>query len=134
MRVHRSLEQFDPTRPLKPWVSRIAYNVCLRRLERVSRKRTELREPERFGELPDERAPRPDEQAHSNEEAALLGVALEALPAQDRALITLHYNEGLSMAELSESTDMPVNTVKTRLRRARLKLREVLTPRLSRRT
>ena len=37
VRVHRYFERFDASRPIEPWLSSIAYNVCLRRLKGVAR-------------------------------------------------------------------------------------------------
>lgn len=45
--------------------------------------------------------------------------ALGRIPADQRRVIVLHYYVGLSVDEISQETDCPVNTVKTRLARAR---------------
>lgn len=130
MRMHRSFDGFDPTRPLAPWIGRITYNVCLRQLERAGRRQGEtltgddLPEPERepgSGGAPEERAA-------TREASALLVQAVDELPAQDRALLALRYREGLSDAEVSEATGMPVGTVKTRIFQARARLRQRLSP------
>ncbi len=120
LRMHRSFHTFDSTRPMSPWVARTAYHVCLRRLESAARKPVE----------PDavEEARSPEQAAASQEAASLLARALQDLPAQDRALLDLRYREGLSDAEVSEATGMPVNTVKTRIFRARARLRGWLAP------
>jgi RNA polymerase sigma-70 factor (ECF subfamily) len=62
------------------------------------------------------------------EAGALLVEALEHLSAQDRVLVDLRYREGLSDAEVAEATGMPVGTVKTRLHRARGRLKGLLAP------
>ena len=43
-------------------------------------------------------------------------------------MVLMHYREGMSLAEVAEVVDMPVNTVKTRLYRARGALRKILAP------
>jgi RNA polymerase sigma-70 factor (ECF subfamily) len=83
-------------------------------------------EPEKLNGVGDANARGPEEQAANQETGELLLAAMDHLPAQDRALLTLRYREGLSDAELAEATDMKVNTVKTRLHRARLALRQRL--------
>lgn len=45
--------------------------------------------------------------------------ALGCIPAEQRRVIVLHYYVGMSVDEISQETDCPVNTVKTRLARAR---------------
>ncbi len=45
--------------------------------------------------------------------------ALGRIPAEQRRAIVLHYYVGMSVDEISRETDCPVNTVKTRLARAR---------------
>lgn len=132
LRMHRSFEGYDPTRPLAPWVSRTTYHACLRRLQSSARRARRLeREPSLSGDFdPDARSP--EQSAEASEAAALLARAVEELPAQDRALLDLRYREGLSDAEVSEATGMPVNTVKTRLFRARARLRGWLAPLLTR--
>lgn len=132
LRMHRSFDGYDPTRPLAPWVSRTTYHACLRRLQSSARKAGRLeREPSLAGSF-DPEARSPEQSAEASEAAALLARAVEALPAQDRALLDLRYCEGLSDAEVSEATGMPVNTVKTRLFRARARLRGWLAPLLKR--
>lgn len=131
LRMHRSFDSYDPTRPLAPWVSRTTYHACLRRLQASGRRAGMLEQEEALLVHADPAAPSPEQAAAASEAAALLARAVEELPAQDRALLDLRYREGLSDAEVSEATGMPVNTVKTRLFRARAKLRGWLGPRLT---
>lgn len=131
LRMYRSFGTYDATRPLAPWVSRTTYNACLRRLQTSARRAGQLeREPSLAIEA-DPAAPSPEQSAAAGEAAALLARAVGELPAQDRALLDLRYREGLSDADVSEATGMPVNTVKTRIFRARAKLRAWLGPHLS---
>jgi RNA polymerase sigma-70 factor (ECF subfamily) len=128
MRVHRSIHSHDPTRPLAPWMSKITYHVCLRRISRRSRstdKEVELYE----SDVPEEEAENtPESHLTGKQTTARVLQALDQLSAQDRALVAMRYTEGFTDSEIAESTDMPVGTVKTRLHRARNKLREILAP------
>jgi RNA polymerase sigma-70 factor, ECF subfamily len=129
LRVHKYFDRFDTTRPVEPWISSIAYNVCLRRLKGVAR--TSTKEADTEGLTSPEEAQgfdRMEDGAASREEASLLQVGLASLAAQDRAILHMHYWQGMSTAEVSEAVDMPANTVKIRLFRARGKLRKVLGP------
>jgi len=53
---------------------------------------------------------------------------MDSLPAGWRAVLALRYAEGLSVAEVAAALDLPENTVKTRLFRAREALRGPLGP------
>jgi len=134
LRMHRSFHTFDPTRPLAPWVARTAYHACLRRLEpsRLRRASGEPEEREVLEAIEDPAQPSPEQQVAQREALGLLARALAGLSAQDRVLLDLRYREGLSDAEVSEATGMPVNTVKTRIFRARARLRAWLAPLLER--
>lgn len=52
--------------------------------------------------------------------------AVLSLPARYRAVIHLHYFEGLSVAEIAETLDLPEGTVKSQLSRGRAFLRDLL--------
>jgi RNA polymerase sigma-70 factor (ECF subfamily) len=128
LQVSRSITSHDPTRPLSPWLARITYNSCLKRLARIkvtAEKELELYE----NDLPDEDCPVTPESHMDNKQLSekVTGV-LNRLPALDRALVFMRYREGFSDSEISESTNMPVGTVKTRLHRARGRLKKWLAP------
>jgi len=126
LRIHRSFDTYDATRPLAPWVGRITYNVCLRRLTKVSRKKSLTTDPAEIAQVGDAENPGPEVRAAGKEACQILEEALLRLSAQDQALVDLRYREGLSDSEVAEATGMPVGTVKTRLHRARGKLRKML--------
>ena len=52
--------------------------------------------------------------------------ALELLPTEEAQLLKASFFDGYSHAELSEQTGMPLGTLKSRIRRALLKLRDAL--------
>jgi RNA polymerase sigma-70 factor (ECF subfamily) len=76
----------------------------------------------------DPRSPDPVREAAASEAAAEIRVRLASLPEGWRAVLSLRYAEGLRVAEIAEALDLPVNTVKTRLFRAREALRGLLAP------
>jgi RNA polymerase sigma-70 factor (ECF subfamily) len=55
-----------------------------------------------------------------------LDAALATLPPHARLCIVLAYNEGMSHAEISESTAIPLGTVKSHIARGAAHLREIL--------
>ena len=128
LRIHRSLDSFDPTRPLTPWVSRIAYNACLKRIGKEKRSVLPPEYQDDRDALRILEPPNPESEVLRREAQDYLLEALTQLSAQDRGLLVLRYREGLSDAEVSEATGMPVNTVKTRIFRSRKRLRQILAP------
>ncbi|MDO4315513.1 MAG: RNA polymerase sigma factor [Oscillospiraceae bacterium] len=98
---------------LKAWLLRAALNRCAD----VSRFR--LRRPTlSLEELPD--MPRPAD------EAAELWEAVARLPEKLRTAVHLHYAEGYRTEEIAAMLGVPAATVRTRLRRARIKLKDLL--------
>ena len=126
--VHRAIDSHDPTRPLAPWLARITYNECLKRLAKIRRvaDREWMTDEIDFPDPND--ATSPENRVNQQQISRKVDHALDRLSAQDRAMIVMRYREGFSDSEISEATRMPVGTVKTRLHRARNTLREVLAP------
>ena len=52
--------------------------------------------------------------------------AVALLPEYQRVMVTLYHAEMLSYEEIAETLDLPIGTVKSRLNRARISLREML--------
>lgn len=66
------------------------------------------------------------EAAAEEKEASAVWDAVAQLPGKFRAVVHLHYAEGYSTEEIAEMLAIPAVTVRTRLRRARLKLKSIL--------
>ena len=92
------------------WLMRVAVNSCRSRLRRAWRRELPLPDT-----LP---APGPEERQELEE--------LFALPPEDRAVIHLFYYEGLSTGEIARLTGQAEGTVRSRLSRARARLRRLL--------
>lgn len=123
LRVFRSFNSYDATRALEPWVARITVNVCARRLQAKSAGERPREDTDAASSLfEDALAPSPERQAASRELLRSLEDGFEQLTPQDRALLTLRFREGLSDSEVSGAMHMPINTVKTRIHRARAQL------------
>jgi len=128
VRMHKSFHTYDPNRPLSAWLGRITYHVCLRRIGHTSRRPADGLDPVALAALPDDELPSPERAAAGRESDDIVNRAVEQLSAQDRFLITLRYREGLADGEVAEATGMNVNTVRTRLFRARKTLKRLLAP------
>ena len=70
--------------------------------------------------------PTPLEQVQTRELAEKLVAAVEALPLEQRGAFVMFAQAGLSLEEIAQVTDVPVETAKSRLRYARARLRQAL--------
>lgn len=91
---------------MRSWLIRILLNVC----HDIQRDHKRLTPTAQLPEAP-----------HQSEEHPLLD-ALMTLPPKYRAVITLHYVEGMEVAEMARILGIPQGTVKSRLARARIAL------------
>jgi RNA polymerase sigma-70 factor (ECF subfamily) len=73
--------------------------------------------------------PDPEAQVEETETLRALAEAVAELPTAYKAVIALRYEAGLSYAEIAEILELPINTVRTHLHRAKIRLREVLAER-----
>jgi RNA polymerase sigma-70 factor, ECF subfamily len=99
------------------WIIGIAYRLALRSLRRQKRRSREWS----TGILVEQSA----DPARNTEETNWLDCALGRLPVTLRTTVTLAYQMGFSVEEISQITKTPVGTVKSRMFHARLKLRDV---------
>src|SRR5437667_110484 len=68
------------------------------------------------------------ERVELRERTDMLQAAIDTLPDYQRMMIVMYHTENKSYEEISEILDLPIGTVKSRLNRARLSLREKLEP------
>ena len=116
VRTFRSLHQWDPERPLIPWLVTIASNRCRTALARRSRHPIVLDISRDAVETP----------SASRELAEELDLAIGRLRDDYRRCFELFYRDELSVLEIGERLNIPEGTVKTWLHRARKELAEHL--------
>jgi len=114
LRVFRSLQRWDSTRPLKPWVMSIAVNRCRTWLTQRARR------PELADYLQDTAASKPSDD--STELVREIQAAVDDLRPDYRTVFALFHEQGLPYDDVAAAMDRPVGTVKTRLHRARLEV------------
>jgi RNA polymerase sigma-70 factor (ECF subfamily) len=134
----KSIDSFEERSRLSTWLYRIATNAALMRLRRKEPVQVSVEEPvERDdGEL----MPRqffdfcclPEEDLLREEAIEEMLQAVEELPATLRSVFVLRDIEGFSTQETADALDLSISAVKSRLMRARLKLREQLSVYFSR--
>lgn len=142
-------ERFDPRLgSLAAWLRRIARNRALDRLRSAARRPRLLaagavaRDNEPVGDALERLAGSTGGgPAADGEDPADAVVAswtrdrvrseIEAMPADERLVIVMAYDQELSQVEIAERLDWPLGTVKTRTRRALARLRAALSPELA---
>ena len=102
---------FESAEHEKAWLLRVTVNGCKSRLRAPWRRRT---------------APLLDAYPATAPEEGTLLEAMQALPARDRAERHLYYYEGYQTAEIAALTGLREGSVRSRLTRARTRLRQVL--------
>ncbi|MCI0343265.1 MAG: sigma-70 family RNA polymerase sigma factor [Planctomycetales bacterium] len=129
LRAFQNLRRYDPTRPFAPWLYRLGRNLSVNWVTRRPPLAASLdRRTDEGALLLDPPAPGREapEAAARAEEAGRVRAAILRLPPPYRAILTLHYFQGLAYEDLVETLELPLGTVKNRLFRAREALREVL--------
>lgn len=107
------------------WLYRLTVNACLDLLRREKRRGDEL-SLDGVDERLRDPLPGPEEAAERSETARLVREAMLSLPPDYRQVLLLRETEQLSYAEIEEITGLAAGTVKSRLSRARLALRNYL--------
>ncbi len=112
----------------RSWLLRITANASYDILRRAQRRPTTvLPDPEEGApELPDIHAVNPVEEATKSELYRHLEVALRQLPADQRAAVVLCDVYGMDYNEVAAMTESALGTVKSRIHRGRLRLRELM--------
>ena len=122
----RQAAQYDASRgAVAAWLFTLARSRAIDRLRARHARPGQAIDDRQAANVVDPRVP-PDLQVLSEEQVRHVRVALDALPALQRMAIELAYYEGLTNREIAERLEQPLGTVKTRIRLALGKLRDVL--------
>lgn len=135
IKVYRSLKGFRSESAFSTWLYRIAVNTCKNRLKssayRQRNKMVRLGNPgesegsESSVEVRDESGS-PVAELEKKERLTLIRQAVNSLPSEQKTVVALRDIEGLSYDEIASITGLNLGTVKSRLARARLDLKERL--------
>ena len=134
IRIYQAIKLFRGEANFSTWLFRIVTNIYLDRRKRARNKQhlsleeyIELEENSVARQI-ESSLPTPDRVAESRERSDTLQAAINTLPDYQRAMIVLYHTEGKSYEEIAAIMALPLGTVKSRLNRARLVLREKLQP------
>ena len=114
LRAYRALPDFRGESQVRSWLYRIATNLALNAVTRRREYPTEIM-PERLA-APDAG---PERQAMKGELAEALGEAIKELPADLQRPLVLRELHHMSYEDIAGELDLPLNTVRTRIFRAR---------------
>jgi RNA polymerase sigma-70 factor (ECF subfamily) len=128
------IDQYEPGRPVRPWLYTIATNQAIDALRRSNRHQAlslnQYREETGNGDSHslmdtlESRTPDPLDQAHGQERRERIRASVDQLPEFLRQVLVLAYYQGLKYREIAEILGIPVGTVKSRLHAALVKLQE----------
>jgi RNA polymerase sigma-70 factor (ECF subfamily) len=122
--VHRRYPEFDHRHKVRTWLFEIAYRIAREHRRKYARVNTMFvaQEPER--ELVAEHSPA--DEAEQKETVRVLARLLDKLDDDKREVLVLAEIEGLTAPEIAQVTSVPLNTVYSRLRRARAEFSELV--------
>lgn len=130
MNLIRARASYAPTAKFTTWLYRLAHNRLIDHYRAIGQVRLVSADDEAHADAVDAiagaRNDQPEVRAGNNELGARLKVAVAALPAAQREAFLLQQEGGLSLAAIAELTGAGVETVKSRLRYALVKLRSDL--------
>ena len=119
IKAYNNFHTFRNDSSEKTWLMSIAINTCKDMLKSVWHRRVSLLQPTEMLEFAAE-----DDTMQSDYDE--LVEAIEQLSPKLKEVVLLFYYQELSIAEISSATKTPQNTVRVRLNRARLKLKQFL--------
>ncbi len=126
LRAFRAFGSFRRDASFSTWITRIAMNVCTDALRkrRPAASLDAMRDETNF-DVPDT-APTAYAQLEQKERLRLLREGLDQLPEDMRQMIILRDMRGMNYDDISQTLDIPLGTVKSRVSRAREKLCAIL--------
>ena len=128
LRAWRGIDSFRGDSGFSTWLFRIAMNLCVdhaRRQNAAPLTQPLVGEEDMERPIPDP-APTPEQRLDNSELGRELSEALNEVSEEHRQIVLLRDVSGLSYTEIAETLEISEGTVKSRLSRARLALRDTL--------
>lgn len=129
IKAYRALDGFQGGN-FRSWLLRIVTNTCYDVLRMRQRRGTDSIDDLAFAEDHNiylvDRAEQPEDYAERMELNHLIETAIESLPPEQRTVIVLCDIHGYAYDEIAEIVELPMGTVKSRISRARTRLRDYL--------
>jgi len=134
LRIYKYLKTFRKDAKFRFWALKIATNTCLTYSVKNSKLKIKKYDPKiqeeeqsesQEPEITDERV-NVEKEVEKGEIAERVQEALQKLPEKYRLAIFLYYFEGLKYEEIAEDLELPVNTIRTHIKRGKEKMKEEL--------
>ena len=122
------LDSFRGSSAFYTWLYRIGFNLAMSHMRRGQKMTSLDCVKAGCGSEPVDGQPTPDADVLRTEQVQLVHAALAELSAEYRQILVLREIEGCRYEEIAEILELPVGTVRSRLFRARLQLRDQLAP------
>ena len=119
IRAYQRLQSFDAQRPFGPWIRRVAANLCYNHLQ--------INQPVLLPILDEqdyevEKSHDPQTMIEISEKNKAVRQAIAKLPPAYRMVLELRHYHELSYEEIAEELNLPLNTIRSHLFRARKKM------------
>ncbi len=121
IRIYTKINSYEEKALFKTWVQRIVTNICIDKFRRTKPSVSIEEHNMVFREERDV-----EDEVMKGYLAQDIREAIEQLPEHHRAVVVLRYLQDFSYNEIAESLDLPLNTVKSYLFRARQQLQSLL--------
>lgn len=139
IRAYKAFPSFRGDSSFETWMHRITLNLARNRFHwnkrrgmglHVSLSAPQLNDPDQTGPVQDMDLPdvtmQPDQELETHELEHDIETIINALPAKFRDSLLLRHQQEMSYEAIAQATGVPINTVKTRIKRARELLKEGL--------
>lgn len=127
----KAIKKFQTGASFKAWIGRIVRNTAIdviRRKRDVPFSTYENEDDETKQLLVVDDSPSPEDQSVQNEKHRHMHSLLRHIPAHDREIVLLHLRDDLTFREIGDMLEIPLHTVKSRYRRAIIRLQNKYGP------
>ncbi len=111
--TYRNFEDYDQSRPIRPWLYGIAFRIASDYLEKASNAREKLTDPD-----PPAEAPSALSNLSAEDARRVVMDAVQQIDMERRAIFVLNKLDGHAMPEVAEALSIPVDTAYSRKRAA----------------
>ncbi len=127
--AYRARDRFRGDAQLTTWLYRVTVNAALMRIRKDKRRKEMTVSDEAAPDVPSsDRSDSPEAAAMNGELGGRIQAAINELPEDMRVVVVLRDVQGLSNQEVAKALDISLSAMKARLHRARVSLRDALSP------
>jgi RNA polymerase sigma-70 factor (ECF subfamily) len=131
LKAYERRDELTSIKAIGPWLGRVLYNGFIDNRRRYERRRLAVVDQDSPGEISlvdrqPSQDPALDDAAALQLDIKQLNAGLAELSMEHRAVLLMHDAEGYKLEEIQTITGIPIGTLKSRLHRARGRLREIL--------